>query len=710
MIKQAVRFVPILIILSILLSACSVSTPPIPVVTPTAAPTEAPVQTEAPTLPEKTAEVVATEALPPTPEGPVACPAVTVADPMGVQGAFPQQFELSELEQLAGCEMSFTDNPLFAADVTAGKLPSLEERLPEEPLVVAPYDEVGQYGGTLRGISLAPSSGTTEYFSFRLATLVRMADDLKTIVPNVAKSWEANDDYTEWTFTLRKGHKWSDGEPFTTEDIAFWYEDVILNPEINPSVPSPWLVGGEPAKLTVVDEQTFKFTFAKPMPGLLTILSITPNSPWAPKHAVTQYHIEYNPEANTLAQEQGFKTWVELFSTYFNKWPDLMDKPEVPTLDSHYLQEAPTTEQRVRVANPYYFKVDTSGQQLPYIDTHLESFVKDKELINLKVINGEVDMKAQSLDLASYPLYKENEQKGNYTIQLPPGFGGMIYAFNVTHPDPVLREIFQDPRFKQAMSLAINREEINELLYFGLAKPSQAVPSPKVSFVEPWMAEYMAEYDPDQANTLLDEMGLEKGTDGFRLRPDGKPLTILLEYAQQAENVKNNELVKDYWEKVGVKVELKELTTEALRAHSATNEMDIGVWSYTFYHEASMVGNPRRLIPSWGDGSMQMAGYPWMQWNNSGGSEGEEPPDNIKQLYALADEWKTKVPGSEEYIELGKQMMQINLDNLYLIGTLGEIPGPTIISNNLGNVPAFTVQSSDYSRTVPFRVDQWYFK
>ena len=700
-----------ILLAAMVLSACSPAAPPVKVVTPTpqpaateapapqAAPTEAPaVQTEAP--------AAATEAA----AGPVACPVSTVSDPQNISSKFPQQFELADYEQAASCKMTFTENSLFDEDVAAGSLPPLDQRLPEEPLVVQPYEQVGKYGGTLRGISLAPSSGTTEFFSFRLATLVRMADDLHTVVPNVAKSWQVNDDYTEWTFTLRKGHKWSDGEPFTTDDIVFWYEDYILNKDLNPSVPNPWITGGEPAKLTKIDAVTFKFTFVKPQPGLLVALSITPNEPWAPKHAVTKYHLKYNPQANDLAQEAGFKTWVELFGTYFNKWPDLMDKPEVPTLDAYMLKEAPTTEQRVRVANPYYFKVDTAGQQLPYIDTQLETFIKDKELINLKVINGEVDFKAQSLDMASYPVYKENEAKGSYNVQLPPGFGGMIYAFNVTHPDPVLRQIFQDVRFKDAMSLAINRAEINKLLYFDLAKPSQAVPSPKTSFVEPWMISYMAEYDPDKSNALLDEMGLKKGADGFRRRPDGKTLSILLEYAQQAENVKNNELVKDYWEKVGVKVELKELTTEALRARSATNNMDVGVWSYTFYHEPSMIGNPRRLVPPWGDGSQIMTGGPWAQWLASQGKEGEEPPAEVKQLADLAEKWKMTIPGSEEYLQLGKEMMKINLDNLYLIGTVGEIPGPTIVSSKLGNVPQFTVQSSDFSRAVPFRPDQWFFK
>ncbi|MEN6298968.1 MAG: ABC transporter substrate-binding protein, partial [Anaerolineaceae bacterium] len=218
------KFTPLLFIIlvfALVLSACQPATPPIPVETATEEP--AVEATEAPVI-EATEEPLATEA----PTEVTGCPASTVADSQGITGAYPQQFELAEFEEAAGCELTFTDNPMFAEDVTAGKLPPVEERLPDEPLVVQPYDEIGKYGGTLRGISLAPSSGTTEFFSFRMATLVRMEDDLKTIVPNVAKSWEVNDDYTEWTFTLRKGHKWSDGQPFTTDDVEFWWNDYIM--------------------------------------------------------------------------------------------------------------------------------------------------------------------------------------------------------------------------------------------------------------------------------------------------------------------------------------------------------------------------------------------------------------------------------------------------------------------------------------------------
>lgn len=680
------RIFGLVMVLTMVLSACAPATP-----TATPLPPPPPVDTA-------------------TPAGPVACPAATVADPMGLVGATSQQFELEEFQTLANCTLTFTDNPLFATDVSSGKLPPVAERLPAEPLVVEPYDAIGTYGGTLRGISLGPGSGTTEVFSWRIQTWVHLQDDLKTIVPNLMKSWTVNSDYTEFTFTLRKGHRWSDGELFTTEDILFWYNDIALNKDLFPTTPAPWRQGDTAATFTAIDDQTFKVTFPNPKPGLLIYLANSPYNFWAPKHYMTQYHIAYNPQADAEAVALGFKSWVERFNLYWNQWSDLMDKPETPTLDAYMLLTAPTTEQRVRVANPYFYKVDTAGQQLPYIDTQEENFVKDSEVITLKIINGEVDMKAQSLTLANYPIYKENETKGDYTVQMPGGFGGMIYAFNATHPDPVLRTLFNDIRFKQAMSLAINREEINELLYFGLAIPSQAVPDPDTSFVEPWMVTYMAEYDPAKANSLLDEIGLVKGADGFRTRPDGTPLNILMEYSVQAENPKVNELVKEYWGAVGINVQLKEETTADLRANSATNTMDMGVWSYTFYSEPKLIGDPIRLYPSWGDGSMYMSGKLWLDWYKSAGAEGEEPPAEVKELFSLVEQWNQTVPGTTEYVELGKQILTIDVNNLYLIGTVGKVPGPTIISNKLGNVPLFTVQSSDYSRTLPFRADQWYFK
>jgi peptide/nickel transport system substrate-binding protein len=238
------------------------------------------------------------------------CP--TVADPKGIKTAWPEQLELSDYQQQLGKSITLAENPLFAARVAGGSLPPVEQRLPEEPLVVMPYDECGKYGGTLRGASKEPESGTSEILSWRQANLVRMADDLHTIVPNVAKSWEWNQDATEITFHLRKGHRWSDGAPFTTDDVVFYFDDIIKNTDIHETVPSEWVIGGKPVEVTKVDDLTFKLKFAAPYPGLLHFLATGGSffEPFAPRHHYSAYHIKYNPKADEEAKAAGAEGWA----------------------------------------------------------------------------------------------------------------------------------------------------------------------------------------------------------------------------------------------------------------------------------------------------------------------------------------------------------------------------------------------------------------
>ncbi|MQY58605.1 MAG: ABC transporter substrate-binding protein, partial [Clostridia bacterium] len=431
--------------------------------------------------------------------------------------------------------LAFNENPMFAEKVKKGELPPVEERLPKEPFVVTTYDEIGTYGGTLRGISISYESGTSEIMAWRHVNMVRFDDDCSTIVPNVAKEWRWNDDFTEILFRLREGHRWSDGAPFTVDDVVFWMDDIILNNEIHKATPSPW--GSVGSSVEKIDDITVKFKFDKPFTGLLYYLGGGGSYfvPWAPKHFFEQYHIKYNPNANEEAIKNGFDNWVQQFTSYWNKWKDAIVSSayglEVPTLGSHILLKEPTTQRRVFVANPYYFKVDTAGNQLPYIDYHDERFL-DKGLWPLEIMNGNVDQKAQNMPLNIYPVLKEDEKKGGYALQLPLGMVGPTFIFNMTDKDPVLRKIYGDVRFRYAMSLAINRDEVNETLFLGLGTPEQALPQ-NVPYVTEEDKKFMTEYDPARANKLLDEMGLEKGADGIRMRSDGKPLTILWEYTLQ---------------------------------------------------------------------------------------------------------------------------------------------------------------------------------
>lgn len=646
------------------------------------------------------------------------CPAATVANMQGVAaGKNPQQYELAEFESVANCKLTLTgrtkyDQRLYDIGFLKGDLPPVEQRLPEEPLVVVPSESIGKYGGRARFASIGPEAGNSEFLSVRHVNFLRFLDDNVTIVPNMAKDYKWNDDYTELTITLRKGHKWSDGEPFTADDVVFWYEDIILNTELYKTPPSAWVYGGEPMKVEKVDDVTVKFKFAVPSPAFTTLLATTYTHEWAPKHYMSKLLPKYNPKANDEAIAAGYKSWQEYFipATY-SDWEDSYHRTGIPKLESWILvQETP--EFQLFTANPYYYKVDTAGQQLPYLDEIHQSYAPEKELIDLKIVNGEVDLKAQSLLIASLPLYQQNTAKGNYEIQMAEGAAnGGLYAFNCTHKDPELAKLFSNPEFSRAMSLALNRDEINKSLFFGLAKPVQGVPVHwTVTFAKPEWFTKDIEYNPDEANKILDGLGLVRGADGFRTRPDGKPLVIQIVYALQFGDPHKHELAKEYWEKVGVKVELKEVSTDAYRTMASNNDHDIAITDSGTTTEAPLYSNPFRLYPPFGDAALEpICGAPWAEWHASGGKSGIEPPEDVKQLWDLTSKWQASLPGSKEYVELGQQIVEIHMKHFWLIGTTSSPPQVTIVSTLLGNRPKYKINAFEYYRTYPYRPDQWYF-
>ncbi|UCH26846.1 MAG: ABC transporter substrate-binding protein [Trueperaceae bacterium] len=654
------------------------------------------------------------------------CPAVTAADSQGVApGAFPYQYELAEFEGLAGCELSFSENPAIAemnARIVGNPstLPPVAERLPAEPLVVAPYEQIGTYGGTLAGLSRATEAGTSDLLSIRHVNLVRFSDDLQTLVPNVAKGWAWNDDFTELTFHLREGHKWSDGQPFTAEDVVFWYEDLILNQEIFPNTPARWLFAGNPMQVEAVDATTVKMTFPVPSPGIVSRFAVDFAQPFQPKHFFMDKHVRYNPDANAAAAEAGFESWADWVNNYYgaSDWKDVpspllkgTDTQVLPTLESHILIEDTATGRHL-VANPYFHMVDTAGNQLPYINEIDEVYVTDKEVQNLKITNGEVTYKQQAIFLEDFPLLKENESNGNYQVDLAPALGeNVVYSFNRTHKDPVLREIFNDVRFNQAMSLAMNREEINEIVYLGQGTPLQGMPvePATVGFVTDEHLNAFIEYDPDGANSLLDAMGLaDSDGDGVRERPDGRPLIVRLVYASQGAPVQMQELVRDYWSAVGVRIDLKEVTSDEYRADANNNDLDITVWVNDGVSGPSISQDFTELIPPFGDFFNPGTGFEWAAWKQSDGAEGSEPPDYILELYELADQFLQVPLGSEESDRIGGEIVDIHVDNLLFIGTVGNIVNPIMHRADLGNYRAFTAKTYDYYWTYPYRPNQWF--
>jgi peptide/nickel transport system substrate-binding protein len=650
--------------------------------------------------------------------------ASTVASPEGLKGEFPYQFELAEYEKKSGQKLNFKENPnikVLNAKIKGNPtLPPVADRLPKEPLVVQPYTSIGKYGGVLDGVSNATEAGTSDILSVRHVNLVRFLDDLKTIVPNVAKGWKWNDDFTELTFFLRKGHKWSDGQPFTAADIDFWFNDLILNKEMFKETPSWWLFGEKPMQAKAIDETTVKMTFPIPSPGALTKFAQIYIQPFQPKHFYEKYHIKYNPKAAEQAKKEGLKSWVELLNRFYGG-SDWKDVPSpllkggsdfvAPTLESHILAKE-TTKGRRCVANPYFHIVDTAGNQLPYINEINETYIPDKEVRNLTITNGQVDYKAQAVFVEDFPLYKENEANGKYKINLANGVGeSHVYGFNINHKDLGLRKIINDVRFRQALSLAIDREEVVETIYFGQAEPMQYTPaeSNTVEFVtKQHLTAYIA-YDPKEAKKLLDQMGLKDvNGDNFRQRTDGSNLTLRLLYANQGGPVKMHELIKSYWDAVGIRLDIKEVSSDEYREMGNNNELDLTFWQNDSTSGAVIVQNTFMLRPPFGWSFNPGTAYLWHEWKKSDGKTGIEPPDEVKQLYTLADKFVQHKLGSPESNKYGKQIVDIHVKNLWKIGIAGNVKSPLVHHNNLKNWGPYPVKAYDYYWAYPYRPFQWY--
>ncbi len=661
-----------------------------------------------------------------------ACPAVTVADMKGLTSDYPEQFELAEFEEKGTCKLAFAENPSIAdlnKKILGNKdLPALVERLPAEPLVVAPYDKIGHYGGVITGISKGTESGTSDLLSVRHVNFVRYADDLQTVVPNVAKGWSWNDDFTVLTINLREGHKWSDGEPFTADDVVFWYNDLIMNPDVYEKTPGRWLFAGKPVKVEAVDPTTVTFTFPVPTPGILNRFAVDYGQPFQPKHFLSQFMPKYNPKAEDVAREYGFDSAKAAVDFYYggSDWKDVpspllkdgdkatkIGRAVVPTLESHIVVEE-NSEGRKLVANPYFHMVDTAGNQLPYIPEISEIYIGDKEVQNLKIMNGDVVWKQQALFLEDFPLLKENEAKGNYTVSFAPTFGeNVFFSFNRTHKDPVLAELFNDIRFEKAMSIALNRDEINEIVYLGQGKPMQGVPAePKtVSFVSDEILNTDIAHDVEGAKALLAEAGLKDSDgDGTLERPDGKPLVIRMIYSTQGVPVKIMELVRDYWSAVGVRVDLKEVTSDEYRSAGNNNDLDITTWKYDGTSGPAISQDVTAFIPPFGDYFNPGTGFGWAAWKESGGKEGTEPPADIKQLWDLSEKFLQVQMGSDESNRLGAEIVKIHVDNLLKIGTVGDIVAPFMFRNDLKNVKPIKAKSYDFYWTYPYRPQQWFME
>lgn len=593
-------------------------------------------------------------------------------------------------------ETSAKQAPALAERAEQGELPPLAERLPVNPMVVEPVEQVGQYGGDWR-TGLVGSEDDWVAITRGYENLVRMNDTWTEIVPNVAESWEANEDATEYTFKLREGMKWSDGAPFTADDILFWNEDVLRNAELTPQAPGWVSAGGEPAIVEKVDDYTVIFRFAAPN-GLLLAAHARGSGPeitGMPRHYLDQFHPAYNPDGiDQLIGEAGVEDWAALFLLK----ADGRRTIETPTLFGWNLTVpyAGTATRVIAERNPYYWKVDTEGNQLPYLDRIVYDVVESIDVLLLKALNGEVDLHARHFNVSgNKAVLTDNMEQGDYRFfdVVPFAMNTAIVFLNLSHQDPIKREIFQNKDFRIGLSHAVNRQEIIDLIYVGQGEPWQVSPRPETPFHNERMAKQYTEYNVELANEHLDAAGYtERDGDGFRLGPDGNRIFFQVDVTPdfRAEWVDVLELLAGYWREVGIEMQTKSEAESLFVSRTQANEQDAVMWQGG--GGVDVILNPWAYFPFLSNSYLAPA---WGKWY-LGQPGGEEPPEATKQQMALYDQL-VGTADSAGRDELMKQILEIAADEFYSIGINLQPLTYGIAKNNFRNVHEPMMRHTQYT-------------
>ena len=604
---------------------------------------------------------------------------------------------------------AFNESPNLAKLVKDGRLPSVDQRLPQAPLVVKPVDQVGLYGGEWR----RAYTGLSDLVGVRRILydpLVRWTPDYK-IAPNLARKWEVDETGRIFTFHLVEGIKWSDGAPFTSDDIMFYFEDILLNSELT-STPPNWLSSdGTPPKAKKIDDYTFTVEFEKPYSLFIDQLACPQGMELVtkPKHYLKQFHKKYaDPEKlEQLMASRNASTWVKLFLDASSLRQALFVSDKMPSLCA-WITKVPAPAKRfVMERNPYYWKVDTSGNQLPYIDTVVHELQAEAKTIVLKAIAGEIDMQGRHLGgMQNSVLLLASAANGNFRLvpKTSTASVGVLLAPNLNHKDPVMREILGDPRFRKAISHAVNRAEINKIVCRGKGVSRQAAPLPESDFFSASYEKAYLEHDPAKAAAYLDEMGLKAGRDGKRTRSDGKPVQMSLDVSISVPGwVDTAEIVASNMKAIGIETEVKSETMELFRQRTQNAAHEIAIWPGDGGIECLL--EPRWYFPF---NSESLNAPMYAQWFQSGGKKGEEPPADIKEMMQTFNEILSTV-SSERRKELFARILAMNEKNLYVIGLVHDPPDYYVVSKNMINVAKKDFQSWIYPNPGPINPEQFSF-
>ena len=637
---------------------------------------------------------------------------------------------LSLLPAALAEEASYSEAPMLTELVEQGVLPPVEERLPLHPEIYndAPASyvtpEEGNYGGTMKLMS-SQVSWCADLFIMMYESMVTMDWDTSEVYGNVVVP-SANEDGTEFTFQLLEGMRWSDGEPVTMEDVLFTWNDFVNNEELTPAV-SSWLhSGGDSSadlmQLQQVDDWTYTMTSSKPYGGFLVFCSI---KGWCgytemlkPAHYLKQFHPDYAEECHgskeayyeflkPFAAELGYDNaeeegvWTYVFNQVdMTNWEltnptaaltsvtfeGLIDT-NFPVLYPWIMTDASTTTNWVR--NPYYFKVDADGQQLPYFDYVQSKYEENNEVKLMDVISGNINI-AEAF-FTDYSLLLENEEKSGYTVYtrrfhntVPVIFMNATYGLNadgtVAEDDAskAWQDVVGDIRFREAITRAIDADEINDVVCLDLARKNEL---------------YDCSYDIEGANALLDEMGMKDiDGDGYRETPNGYPFSVQIwNNGSYQDYITAGELYVEYWREIGLNISV--YTTESSLYDAAKDANEIPMYI------ALCHGSELWHYLDWGFGTWDVL---WNAWVNAGGLSGDipeaeagnylEPSEEYKQLRLRVQDLMATDPVTAVNEVLPEIARQVAQEKYVIIPILGQ-SSIVVADSDIHNIPeglAFT--------------------
>lgn len=605
------------------------------------------------------------------------------------------------------------EGEFWKAEVERGDLPPVAERLPSDPFVVdmeAKGRKLGKAGGTLRTM-VSRSKDIRQMVVYGYSRLVGY-DHTYQLMPDLLASFE-NEDNKVYTLRLRKGHRWSDGAPFTSADFEYWWSDVANNPKLSPAGPPDFLrIEGEYPTVTFPDEHTVVYAWSAPNPNFLhTLAQARPPFIYRPAHFLKTVHEKFADPAELAAvvDDARVNSWAALHNKLDNMYK--FDNHMLPTLQPWMNSTSGKKIRHLFVRNPYFHRIDTAGVQLPYIDV-VEMEIVSGGLVAAKANASEADLQSRGLDFRNISILRKGEADGGdyRTFLWASGVASQIAIYpNLNYADEGWRNIMRDVRVRRALSLGIDRKGINRALYFKLAKPGAMTVLPASPFFEQAYREAWAAHDVEAANALLDEAGLDqRDKNGFRLLPDGRPMEVVIETAGERQEVENAlQIVTDNWAEIGVKLVMRPLDRDILRNRIAAGTTMAAVWYGWDNGLPQAYTSPDYLAPRY----QEFFAWPkWGQHYQTNGDAGEAPdlPEAVK-LLDLSHDWE-RATTDEQRAQIWHDMLKIHADQVYGIGILAEAPQPVVVSKRLRNVPEKAIWAWDPGAHFGIhRPDEFYF-